>query len=426
MFRDPASFLWATGIENTFVPQTRAGMRALDEYALTQHYEFWQADFDHVAASGVQAVRWGIPWYRVQPGPKRWDWSWTDAALDYLVNQKHILPILDLMHYGTPLWLDNSFINADYPRRVAEYAAAVAERYGKLVKVYTPLNEPTVNALFCGRKGEWPPYLCGEDGYLKVLLALARGIVLTMQALKAVQPDALTVQVEAVGHRWARTACLADYAAHENEAQYLAFDLCTGRVDESHPLFAHLGEHGIGAQELAWFQERAVHFDVFGANFYPWSYGPVVRRRDRVCNARYDTPGAALGEVLQEVYDRYQMPIMVTETSADASIAGRGQWMDDTIGAVRALRSRGVPVVGYTWFPLLSLYRWDVRLGARPLDSYLMHLGLYELERDHDRLLRRTATPLVDRFRAHMAAPMPMVGATALASLRTDDAAMQE
>jgi hypothetical protein len=51
------SFIWATGIENTFVPQTRAGMRSLDEYALTQHYEFWRSDFDLVAETGVQALR---------------------------------------------------------------------------------------------------------------------------------------------------------------------------------------------------------------------------------------------------------------------------------------------------------------------------------------------------------------------------------
>ena len=60
-------FCWATGIEDTFVPQVRPGMRALDEYEMTQHYRFWREDLDRVAALGVQAIRWGIPWYQVQP-----------------------------------------------------------------------------------------------------------------------------------------------------------------------------------------------------------------------------------------------------------------------------------------------------------------------------------------------------------------------
>ena len=169
-------FLWATGIEDTFIPHARPGQRALDEYELTQHYKLWKQDFNLVAETGVKAVRWGIPWYRIQPSPDQWDWEWTDKALDYLVNTKGITPILDLMHYGTPLWMENSFINSSYPRRVAEYAHAVSARYKSLVGYYTPLNEPMVNADMCGNKAEWPPYLSGDDGYIKVTLALAKGI----------------------------------------------------------------------------------------------------------------------------------------------------------------------------------------------------------------------------------------------------------
>jgi hypothetical protein len=35
---------FAVGIEDTFIPQTRAGERALDEYELTQHYDYWHSD----------------------------------------------------------------------------------------------------------------------------------------------------------------------------------------------------------------------------------------------------------------------------------------------------------------------------------------------------------------------------------------------
>src|SRR5215212_3005339 len=128
-----AGFWWATGIENTFIPHIRPGFRALDEYTLTQHYQQWKTDIDLVAETGVRALRWGIPWYRVQPTPDQWNWAWVDEVLDYIVNVKGIIPILDLMHYGTPLWLNNSFINHRYPETVAHYAATVAARYKSLV-----------------------------------------------------------------------------------------------------------------------------------------------------------------------------------------------------------------------------------------------------------------------------------------------------
>src|SRR5690606_3612184 len=89
-------FCWATGFEDTFIPQVRPGMRRLEEYELTQHYEQWRSDFDLLEDAGVRAVRWGIPWYRVQPAPDEWDWGWVDDALEYLVQEKGIIPIIDL------------------------------------------------------------------------------------------------------------------------------------------------------------------------------------------------------------------------------------------------------------------------------------------------------------------------------------------
>ena len=81
---------------------------------------------------GAQHVRWGVPWYRVNPAPGVFDWSWIDEALDHLVNKVGCIPIIDLMHYGTPLWMENAFINSAYPARIAEYAFAFAERYKDL------------------------------------------------------------------------------------------------------------------------------------------------------------------------------------------------------------------------------------------------------------------------------------------------------
>ena len=372
-------FLWATGIEDTFIPHTRPGLRALDEYELTQHYKLWKNDFDLIAETGVKYVRWGIPWYRLQPAPDKWDWEWTDRALDYLVNVKGITPIIDLIHYGTPLWLDNSFINAKYPYCVAEYARAVAARYKSLVRYFTPLNEPMVNAEFCGSKAEWPPYLSGDDGYVKLTLALAKGIVLTTQAIKAEQPNSVTVQVEALWHTFTNDDSLRDHVDHNNARQYLCFDLTTGGVTDDHPLANFLCSHGMTDTDLEWFRKHAVRFDIFGVNFYPWSYGELTKASNG--SIRYvpgDPSGDGIEGVIRPTYERYRMPIMVTETSAKRDVNGRARWMDETIDAVRALRAEGIPIVGHTWFPLFSMVDWAYRTGRRPLTDYLMHLGLYD------------------------------------------------
>jgi hypothetical protein len=63
----PNDFIWATGIEDTFVPQTKVGHRALDEYELMGPYEHWREDLALACEVGVRAIRWDVPWYRVEP-----------------------------------------------------------------------------------------------------------------------------------------------------------------------------------------------------------------------------------------------------------------------------------------------------------------------------------------------------------------------
>jgi beta-glucosidase len=422
-------FYWAAGIENTFVPQTRAGLRSLDEYELTQHYDLWRQDLDLVAALGVSHLRWGIPWYRVAPSPGRWHWQWVDDVLDYMVNVKGITPILDLVHYGTPRWLENSFINASYPQRVAEYAHEVASRYGELVRFYTPLNEPTLNADLSGLIGRWPPYLEGADGYVKVLMQIARGMVLTAAAVREARPDAVLVQVEALGLMWSHNPDLQDLVERSRAHFYLAFDLFTGRVDEEHLLWSFLNCHGVTDEDLAWLRERAVKPDILGVNFYPWSGGEVImyaRRRKPIRavtlldlnfapwmttetvvkanggpHVRHRITGHHLADLLREAWQRYQIPMMITETSARRNVAGRMQWMDETIAAVRKAQAEGIPVVGYTWFPVLSMVDWSYRLGRRALADYLLHLGLWDSKFDENGILQRHPTALVEHYRRY-------------------------
>src|SRR4030095_14126642 len=189
----PADFLWGSGVENTFIPQTKAGHRALDEYELMGHYEHWREDLALARDLGFKAMRWGVPLYRVEPERGRYDWRWTDEVLPYLTEELGIRPIVDLMHYGCPFWLRREFASDDYPAAVAEYAGAFANRYSKMATWYTPLNEPIVNALMCGKRGLWPPYLRGERGYVRVMVQLAKGILKTVEAIKENSPGAFIV-----------------------------------------------------------------------------------------------------------------------------------------------------------------------------------------------------------------------------------------
>jgi beta-glucosidase len=401
-------FLWATGIEDTFVPQTRPGHRALDEYQLMGHYEHWREDLALCRDLGVRALRWGVPWYRVEPLPGEFDWSWTDQVIPYLVEELGITPILDLMHYGCPFWLRREFASDDYPRAVAAYAGAFARRYAGLVRWYTPLNEPIVNALLCGKRGLWPPYLRGDGGYLKIMLQLVRGILRTVAALKEADSGALMVHVEASGLARAARADLEALAVEDQRRGFLAYDLLTGRLTPDHPLYTWLLRNGAGPDELTAIRRNAITLDAIGLNFYPqWSTQQVsVNRKGRLAWRAVEQDGAGFVHLIEDYWRRYEVPILVTETSAKGAVEVRSRWLETSVAAIRTLRAEGVPVLGYTWFPLFTMIDWRYRFGKRPLSDYHLDLGLYTLGTER----RWETTPLVEQFRTFAADPGASVG----------------
>ena len=129
----PNTFIWASGIENTFVPQTRSG-----------HYEHWRDDLRLARELGVQALRWGVPWYRVELEQGQFDWRWTDQVISYMV-QESWASRRSSMHYGCPLWMEQPFVNLNDLRAVAAYAGPFEERYRDLIRWYTLLKELLMN-----------------------------------------------------------------------------------------------------------------------------------------------------------------------------------------------------------------------------------------------------------------------------------------
>jgi len=407
----PEEFIWAGGIEDTFVPQTRTGHRALDEYQLIGHYEHWREDLALARELGLKALRWGVPWYRVEPQPGEFDWRWIDEVLPYMVEELGITPIIDLMHYGCPFWLNKEFANVDYPRAVARYAAEFARRYKGLVHWYTPLNEPLINALMCGMRGLWPPYLRGDRGYLRIMLQLARGITGTVEAIKEIDSHAIMVHVEATGLTRTVRDDLAALALEDQHRGYICYDLLTGSVTPDHPLFAWLVRSGVSPYDLADLARRRISIDVLGMNFYPqWSTKQLyIDNRGRLSYRNIDQDGAGFATLIEDYYRRYQAPIMITETSALGPEDVRSRWLDASVAAIKNLRQKGIPVIGYTWFPLFTMIDWRYRFGRGPVDQYYLELGIYRLD-DKNGTGRWAVTPLVDQLRNFVNHPDEAIG----------------
>jgi beta-glucosidase/6-phospho-beta-glucosidase/beta-galactosidase len=393
---EPTAFLWATGIEDTFItaPWPRTG-RTLDEYELTQHYDRWHADLGLMGEIGVGAARYGIPWHRIQPRAGVWEWDFVDRAIDRLLELK-IEPVIDLVHYGLPPWIEGAYLHPDFPRLMAEYAAQVAARFRGRVFAYTPLNEPRITAWYCGRLGWWPPFRRGWRGFTAVMLGACRGIVETVQALRSVDPEILIAHVDATDLYVTDDETLAPGARHRQDLVFLALDLVSGRIDQEHSLWKWLLQHGATESDLQWFTQRGVELPLVGINLYPMFTLKAGRRTD--AGVRWRMPYAT-GEIVEQLgrmyWERYHAPVFISETASVGSVQRRREWLEDSLAAVKRLRVSGVPLVGYTWWPLFALVTWAYRQGAHPANYYLKQMGLWDL----DDQLNRVPTPLVEQYR---------------------------
>lgn len=405
-------FLWAAGIEDTFItyPWPATG-RILDEYELTGHYERWREDLDLFAELGVPVVRYGIPWYRINPRRGEWDWSFADQTLGRLL-ELGIQPIVDLVHYGLPQWIEGAYTNPEFPELMAEYAGRVAERYRGRIHCYTPLNEPRVTAWYCGRLGWWPPGLRGWKGFVAVMAGVCTGIVRSVQRLKSLDNEILPVQVDATDLYESQDPELQEEVKLRQEIVFLALDLVSGRVNEAHYLYDWLLRNGLKRDRLAWFQENKIELPLIGVNLYPLFSRKILSRSPaHGLRTRMPYSSAEIVDRLAKLYwERYSSPLFISETASEGSVKRRQSWLRDSVAAVHRVRASGIPLVGYTWWPLFALVTWAYRQGRNPPEYYLKQMGLWDLQNPGGKTLERVPTVLVKEFQQLVSGGTASVG----------------
>src|SRR6185295_2015704 len=96
---------------------------------------------------------------------------------------------------------------------------------------------------------------------------------------------------------------------------------------------------------------------------------------------------------------RYKSPVFISETASLGTVQKRSQWLFDSVESVRQAREKGIPLVGYTWWPLFALVTWAYRQGKHPPAYYLKQMGLWDIASKPDGSLERVRTRLVDEFR---------------------------
>jgi beta-glucosidase len=248
---------------------------------------------------------------------------------------------------------------------------------------------------------------------------VARGIVRTTTALKRVVPGAVMLHVDAGDIYEAESEDLVGEARFRRDVGFLALDLVSGRIDERHALYTWLRELSFGEDDLGWFDEHRITLDLVGVNLYPlFSLKRLRRSGGRLRVAMNYAPANIVERLASDYHRRYERPVFITETASEGSVARRRAWLEASVLSVRAARSKGIPLCGYTWWPLFALVAWAYRRGSRPPSAYLKQMGLWDLVADDSGGLSRVRTTLVERYRELVASGVSAVGPIQAASAK--------
>ena len=358
--------VWA-GIECTY---NRVGDSYFDQLERSQLYDRPEA-LERLAALGITAMRFPVLWERVYALGEQ-AWEWTDRGLECL--RRHgIAPIVGLLHHGSgPPHV--SLVHDEFPERLAEFARTVAQRY-PWVESYTPINEPLTTARFATLYGLWYPHATSPRAFARAMMLQCRAIGQAMRVIREVTPNARLVQTEDLGKTYA-SSVLQYQADFENERRWLTFDLLCGRVVGEHALARYFRWAGIDEHELEELAERPCVPDIIGVNHYLTSERFLDHRLRRYPRELWGGNGRhryadveavrVLGEgvagpyaILREAWERYGLPMAVTEAQLACTREQQLRWLDEVWRAASRLRRGGADVRAVTAWSALGAHNWS-------------------------------------------------------------------
>ena len=361
-----------------------------DNKIASDHYHHWKEDIDLMAELGMKVYRMGFSWSRIMPdetgNPNMEGLVFYDQLIDYLL-EKGIEPFVTLYHFECPQalvdayggWLDRRMIK-DYLR----YAEICFEHFKGRVKCWVTVNEQliaTAAGMLTGDKEQDPEKKMRNMYQMSYHVSVAEHMA--MSRLREIDPDAQIGPVCAIQVVYPKTCRPEDVLAAEKAEELMEFYMLDLSVRGEYPPYveSYLKKRGMfpvtkpeDKMEL-----KKSSPDFIGINYYfsicaKEKEGPVnyhqfpfwISDEFDSCENEYlktsewmdkgiDPIGLRIG--MQKVYNRYKLPMIVTENGMaysdkveeDGTIhdAYRIDYLKQHIEQLKLMIDDGIPVMGY-------------------------------------------------------------------------------
>jgi beta-glucosidase len=320
-------------------------------------YHRYPADIAMLATAGLNCLRFGIEWARIEPA----EGEFSHAQLAHyrrLVTACHdqgVTPVVTFHHFTLPKWLHDQggFAADSFPFLFERFCAHAAEALGDSIGYACTINEPQGLGSSGWLLGINPPGHRGDqDGAQRAVYNLLEAHRRGAAAIRSHSgvPTGVTLAMPDLQYEdGARPGTTS--VELESEINDLFFELAT-QDDfigvQTYTRFRY-GPEGPRSPGHDWSDttRELIETDVttqMGYEYCPQALGGAIRRAHRSC------PG---------------VPIMVTESGiATSDDSKRIRYIGSALGEVQACLHEGIDVRSYLYWSLLDNFEWA--LGYAP------------------------------------------------------------
>lgn len=336
---NPFHSFWMAGFECT--DKLNVHGNRVDFINLTGHLKQMDEDYQALSLFNIKTVREGIRWSVVEKQPYVYDWSVVEQMIR-CGQRNGIQQLWDICHFGFPD--DLTPLHPHFAPRFAALCKSFVQFYRSIdatnTLIVTPFNEVGFLSWLGGEACGTTPY-CRRYGW-QVKYALMKAYIKGIEVLKAADPGIRILTTEPLVNMVPKQNATEEekrYAADIHELQFQVLEMLSGR------LCPELG----GKPE---------YLDLLGFNFY-YNNQWIVNEEGFLpwANEGGDERWQPLSYLLEKVHQRYQRPILLTETSHPAE--DRPNWINFIAEQCGEVVQKGIPLLGICWYPIIDRPDWD-------------------------------------------------------------------
>lgn len=336
---NPFQSFWWAGYECT--DQLNCFGNRVDFLPLTGHLSLLRNDYEDLRPFNIRTVREGIRWSQVEKTAYQYDWSTVGQMLAE-GHRQGIQQVWDLCHFGYPD--DLTPLHPMFARRFAALCRAFVrfyrDRYPDDRLIVTPINEVSFISWLGGDVRGTSPY-CTNQGW-RVKYGLMRAYIEGVAAMRELDPGIRILTTEPLVHivpPLKATPKQRQEAAAAHKNQFQSVDMLAGKI----------------SPELG---GSPAYLDILGFNYYynnQWEFGTNAMLP--WANHTGDPRWTPLRHLLINAHERYQRPIVLTETSHPG--IDRPPWIQMIGHECAAVLRAGVPLWGACLYPIIDRPDWD-------------------------------------------------------------------